>query len=148
MDQIALIIAALSNGARSGLQQSASSAVKSTYDSLRALAEKRLSSSKDGALVLSHHENAPEIWQSALASELRKAGAGRDADLLATAAALIRLIDEAGYGTGLQRSKSTGIFLGNSSGVVVTNNLIRNLDIGIHAPNVKDLQINDNDILG
>jgi hypothetical protein len=92
MDPITLIVTALAAGA-----ESASSAVKDAYASLKALVRKRLVGQPDAELVLARHEQAPETWQAPLAAVLGDAGADRDADLVAAAQALLRAVDPGKY---------------------------------------------------
>jgi hypothetical protein len=98
MDPITLIVTALAAGAVSGITDSASSAVKDAYASLKALVRKRLAGRPDAELVLARHEQAPETWQAPLAAVLGDADADRDTDLLVAAQALLRLVDAAGAG--------------------------------------------------
>jgi hypothetical protein len=98
MDPITLIVTALAAGAVSGITDSASSAVKDAYASLKALVRKRLAGRPDAELVLARHEQAPETWQAPLAAVLGDAGADRDTDLVVAAQALLRLVDAAGAG--------------------------------------------------
>jgi hypothetical protein len=100
MDPITLIVTALAAGAVSGITESASSAVKDAYASLKALARKRLADRPDAELVLARHEQAPETWQAPLAAVLGEADADRDTDLVAAAQALLRLVDTAGARAG------------------------------------------------
>lgn len=100
MDPITLIVTALAAGAVSGITESASSAVRDAYASLKALARKRLTDRPDAELVLARHEQAPETWQAPLAAVLGEAGADRDTDLVAAAQALLRLVDTAGARAG------------------------------------------------
>jgi hypothetical protein len=100
MDPITLIMTALAAGAVSGITESASSAVKDAYASLKALARKRLADRPDAELVLARHEQAPETWQAPLAAVLGEADADRDTDLVAAAQALLRLVDTAGARAG------------------------------------------------
>lgn len=96
MDPITLIVTALVAGAAMGMRDTASSAVKDAYSGLKALVRKRLAGRPDGELVLARHEEAPETWRAPLMEELNQAGTDHDADLIAAAEALMRLVDEAG----------------------------------------------------
>jgi hypothetical protein len=100
MDPITLIVTALAAGAALGITDTASSAIKDIYAGLKALVRKRLGSRPDAELVLARHEQAPETWRASLMAELDQAGAGDDASLVATAEALMRLVDEAGARAG------------------------------------------------
>jgi hypothetical protein len=96
MDPITLIVTALAAGAALGVQDTASAMVKDAYASLKALARKRLGGDPGAELVLSRHEQGPEVWQAPLMAELARAGAAGDGDLIAAAKALLDMAGEAG----------------------------------------------------
>jgi len=100
MDPITLIVAALAAGASLGITDTASSAIKDAYAALKVLVRKRLGGRPEAELVLAKHEQAPQTWRAPLMAELDEAGAGRDADLVAAAEALMHLVDEAGARAG------------------------------------------------
>jgi hypothetical protein len=100
MDPITLIVTALAAGAALGLKESASSAVRDAYAGLKALVKRRLAGRPDAELVLSRHEEAPEMWQAPLMAELSDASADRDADLVKAAQTLMILVDEVGARAG------------------------------------------------
>jgi hypothetical protein len=110
MDPIALIVTALAAGAATGATESAASAVKEAYASLRALVRKRLAGRPDGELVLARHETSPETWQAPLAAMLGEAGAEHDSDLAAAAQALMSLIDKAGARSGKYAVDTRGAY--------------------------------------
>ena len=125
MDPITLIVAALTAGAASGITDSASSAVKDAYASLKALVKKRFAGRPDAELVLAEHENAPQPYLAQLTAELGKAGADRDPELVAAAQALMSLIDEAGSRTGKYRVDARG-----AQGVQVGDHNTQNVSFG------------------
>ena len=92
MDPITLIVTALTAGAATGLQDTASAMVKDAYASLKALVRKRLGDDPGAEMVLARHEQAPETWQAPLREELARAGADGDGDLIAAAKALLDLV--------------------------------------------------------
>jgi hypothetical protein len=96
MDPVTLIVTALTAGAASALQDGASAAVKDAYQRLKALVAKRFSGRAAGEVALAQHESAPQVWQAPLEAELTASGAANDADLIAAAEALMRLVDAAG----------------------------------------------------
>jgi hypothetical protein len=171
MEPITLILTALSKGAASGLQASASSAVKSAYESLMTLTKKRLAGRKDGGMVLAQHKSAPETWGPALASRLKLAGAEGDSELLAAATVLMRLIGEAGSQTGKYSvdgqnaqgmqvgdhtrqyntfnappALSAGMHLANCGKVTVARNKVKGYPIGINIMDSGDTNVHDNEI--
>lgn len=100
MDPITLIATALATGAALGITDSASSAVRDAYASLKALVKRRFAGRPEAELVLIKHDKAPETWHAPLLAELDEAGADRDLDLVAAARALMSLVDEAGARAG------------------------------------------------
>jgi tetratricopeptide (TPR) repeat protein len=114
MDPITLILTALAAGAASGMQESASAAVKSAYAHLRTVVKRHLSGRPSGEVALAEYEANPEVWELPLAAQLEAAGAGREVDLVAAAQALMSLIDEAGsragkYAVNVQGSQGTQV---------------------------------------
>lgn len=100
MDPITLIVTALAAGAALGVQDTAATAVKDAYASLKALVIKRFAGQAAVERVLANHEDAPEAWQEPLAKELAEAGADRDTNLVAAAQAMMSLVDAAGSRAG------------------------------------------------
>jgi hypothetical protein len=116
MDPVTLIVAALTAGAATGLQDTVSDAVKDAYRSLKALVSKRLAGRRDGELVLARYQEAPHTWAAPLTAELTEAGAAGDASLVAAAQALMKLIDESGSRAGkyaVQIQGSQGVQVGD-----------------------------------
>jgi len=110
MDPIMLIVTALAAGAATGVTESASSAVKDAYASLRALVRKRLAGRPDAELVLARHETSPETWQAPLVAVLGEADAEHDTDLVAAAEALMSLVDKAGARAGKYTVDARGAY--------------------------------------
>jgi hypothetical protein len=110
MDPVTLIVMALATGAAAGVTESASSAVKDAYASLRALVRKRLAGRPDAELVLARHETSPETWQAPLVAVLAAAGAEHDADLVAAAQALMSLADDSGARAGKYTVDTRGAY--------------------------------------
>jgi hypothetical protein len=100
MDPVTLVITALAAGTALGLKDTAATAIRDAYASLWARVRKRLAARPDGAMVLARHAEAPHTWEAPLAAELVAAGAAQDAELLAAALDLLRLVDEVGYRSG------------------------------------------------
>ena len=100
MDPITQVVTALAAGAASGTAEAASSAVKDAYARLKALVARRLGGRPDAELVLTRHEEAPEVWRAPLMAELAGAGADRDLELVRAARALLTLVEGAGARAG------------------------------------------------
>jgi hypothetical protein len=97
MDPATLIVTALASGAGEAVKDGASSAIKGAYEALWAKVKGCLSSRTDAEVVLDGQAAAPEVW-SWLSAEL--AAVGVPADLVATARALMWLVDAEGSQTG------------------------------------------------
>jgi hypothetical protein len=93
MDPVTQIVTALAAGAASAHQDDAKGAVKTALARLRGLVKKRFKDPANGEYVLEKHASAPEIWRPALQQELAESGAGSDAELVAAAQELLRLLD-------------------------------------------------------
>lgn len=104
MEEVTLVLTALATGASTGaidaLKDDAKEAAKAAYARLRDLVSKRFRGSASAELVLSEHQADPETYAAPLAKKLTEAGAGDDAELVATARALMELVDQAGAKSG------------------------------------------------
>lgn len=100
MDPISMIVGALAAGATSGLQDTATDAVRGAYEGLRDLVKRRFTGRRVGEMALTEHEKAPEIWAAPLSAELTAVGADTDPQIIAAAQRVMALIDEAGDRSG------------------------------------------------
>ena len=101
MDPIRLIVIALS--ARTGATHQADrvpAALPEAQAELMTLAQRRLRGRPNGSMVLRQHAEDPKRWARPLAKALEAEGAGRDAELIAAAQAVLRLTDAAGSSGG------------------------------------------------
>jgi hypothetical protein len=102
MDAIALIVSALAAGASAGaiegLKGDVQAAARTAYSKVRTLAGRRVAGRPDSELALERHQDAPHDWGLVLARELTRAGAADDADLVASARALMEFLHGAGAG--------------------------------------------------
>jgi hypothetical protein len=116
MDSISLIEVALASGAAAGVKDTASSAVKDAYAGLRTMVKNLFAGRQRAELVLDAHEAAPETWKVPLLAELAETEV--DDDLIATAQALMRLIDAEGSQFGkynVDARGSQGVLIGDGS---------------------------------
>lgn len=97
MAGVDLVVAALAAGASAGLTDTASSAVRDTYDSLREAVRRRFFArgadgecGEDSAQVLEASEEEPGVWQARLGELLSASGADQDPEILAAARSLLR----------------------------------------------------------
>lgn len=75
---------------------------------------RRLRGNASAEVILSEHQADPETYAAPLARKLAEAGAGRDAELVATARALMELVDQAGA-----RSGKYSVTIKDSKGIQV-----------------------------
>jgi hypothetical protein len=112
MDPITLIVTAIaagvSTGALSALQDDVKDAVKTAYSKLRGLVTKRVAGNQGAELALAEYEADPATWEAPLAAKLKQVGAADDADLVAAAQALMKLVDQAGARAGKYNVTITG----------------------------------------
>jgi hypothetical protein len=118
MDPITLIIAALAAGASAGtidaLKDNAKEAATAAYGKLQDLVKRRFGGNPGAEVILAEHQADPETYAAPLAKKLTEAGAGDDRDLVAAAAALMDLIDQAGA-----KSGKYNVMIRDSKGVQV-----------------------------
>jgi hypothetical protein len=104
MEEITLILTALATGASAGaleaLKDDVKEKAKATYVKLHGLVSQRFRGNPSAEIVLSEHQADPETYAAPLAKKLTQAGAGDDAELVATARALMELVDQAGAKSG------------------------------------------------
>lgn len=94
MDPVTLVEVALAAGAASGVQATASQAVKDGYAALKSMVKGRFAGNATAELVLEQHETKPESWAQPLSDALNEVGV--DQELVAVAQALMNLVDPAG----------------------------------------------------
>jgi len=87
MDPIALILAALATG----LQATASDAVKDAYTGLKTLLQRKFAGKPVAEVALAEHEKKPDIWKAPLAQGLQETEANQDQEIIAAAQRLIQL---------------------------------------------------------
>ncbi len=113
MDPVTLVVTALASGAGAAVKDETSSAIKGVYEALMAKVRRRLSSKTDAEVVLDGQSAAPAVWQW-LSTEL--ADIEISPDLVATAQALMYLVDGAGSHAGkyaVDAQGSQGIQVGD-----------------------------------
>jgi hypothetical protein len=122
MDPITLIVAALAAGASAGaldaVKDDVKGAVQAAYAKLRDLVKRRFRGNAGAELILAEHQTDPVTYEAPLAKKLTEADAASDADLVATAKALMELVDQAGaksgkYNVTIKGSKGVQVGDGN-----------------------------------
>jgi hypothetical protein len=115
MDPVTLVVTALASGAGAAVKDETSSAIKGVYEALLAKVRRRLSNKTDAEVVFDGRGAAPEVWQW-LSTEL--ADVEISPDLVATAQAMMYLIDAAGSQAGkyaVDAQGSQGIQVGDGN---------------------------------
>jgi hypothetical protein len=98
------------------------SSVKDAYASLKALLRRHVAGDRESEERLGALDRQPETDLGPLAERLRQAGAGRDAELLAAARALLEQADPAGFRAGkydVRISGGQGIVVGDHANVTM-----------------------------
>jgi hypothetical protein len=96
VDPVASIVTALAAGASLAVRDETPDAVKGACAQLRDAVRRRLAGHPEAELALARYEADPQAGGAPLAQQLVRAGAGSDADLVAAALALTRLIGQGG----------------------------------------------------
>ena len=112
MDPISLIVMALAAGVSSGaldaLKDDAKEAAKVAYARLRGLLTKKVAGNQVAEMTLAQYDTDPKTWEAPLTASLKQVGAGNDEDLVATAQAVVDLLNKAGIGGGKYNVTVTG----------------------------------------
>lgn len=125
MDPISLIVEALGAGAGEALKDGAKDTIVAAYRRLRDQARTLLAGNRDAEVVLANHENAPDIWQRSLATQLAASGAAADQELQAAAEALLTLLK-----TPAPAASNYSIVVHDSQGIQAGNHNSQTINIG------------------
>lgn len=122
MEEVTLILTALATGASAGALEALKDDVKdkarAVHAKLHDLVRRKFRGNASAEVVLSEHQADPETYAAPLAKKLAEAGACDDAELVATARALMELVDQAGaksgkYSVTIRDSKGVQVGDGN-----------------------------------
>jgi hypothetical protein len=100
VDPVTLLVTALALGAAEGVRESATTAVRDAYSSLKKLLASRFAGNSSGEMVLAEHEKQPETWRAPLTQAVTDSGAATDPAVVEAAQRLMVLLDEAGARAG------------------------------------------------
>lgn len=118
MEPISLILTALAAGASAGALNALKDDVRDTaaaaYARLHRLVSQRFRGNPSAGVVLSEHQADPGTYAAPLAKKLREAGAGADAELIASARTVMELVDQPGAASG-----KYNVTINNSKGVQI-----------------------------
>ncbi|WP_426511071.1 hypothetical protein ACPPVO_10805 [Dactylosporangium sp. McL0621] len=88
-----MIIAALAAGASMGVSGTANEAVKDAYSGLKGLIRRRFDDRDAARKALDADETESGVWKARIGQDLLDSGAARDGEILATAGALLKLVE-------------------------------------------------------
>ena|SRR2546421_7301120 len=92
MDPISLIVAALTAGATTGVKDTASSAIKDAYNSLKSLIRHKCSDQSRAVTTLGDFEDDPDTYEKPLRKILNANHLNQDEAIIAAAGQLMKLI--------------------------------------------------------
>jgi hypothetical protein len=119
MDPVSLIVAALAAGASAALKDTTGEAVKGAYAGLKSLLKRKLGD-KQAAQVAIDKQEAPEVWEKPLESEIRESGVADDEEVVKAAQRVMKLTDPEGS----QDSKFNVVISGGKSTTVGDHNIV------------------------
>jgi hypothetical protein len=108
MDPISLIVAAIAAGASAALKDTASSAAKDAYETLKELLRRKLSGDRRLDSALEEYERSPDPARAPVTADLEAARAGEDEAIVRAAQALLALTDPSGARAGKYNVTITG----------------------------------------
>lgn len=100
MDPVTLIAGALAAGALKGAGDTATSAVKDAYTTLKTAVAARFAERQVPTAVLDEHEEDPETYERPLAKRIHQADAADDPRIVELAQTLMHLMDDEGTRAG------------------------------------------------
>lgn len=125
VEPISLVISALMAGAAKGAGESAATAVKDAYASLREMLKQKFVGKPAAEKALEEFSRDPEEWTPTLETYLRRDDVGSDQAILTAAQSLMAVIDP----NGSQGGKYT-VTLTNAQGVVIGDHTTQTNNFG------------------
>lgn len=93
MDPITLILSALAAGAAAAAKDTASEAIKDTYQGLKVLVQRHFSGKPRAEMVLDEYEKEPGVWKEPIKKALTETGIDKDEAIVKAAQALMAKVD-------------------------------------------------------
>lgn len=124
MDPATVVMTAMSAGAVQGVRESATSAVKDSYQALKHLLSSRFSGQREAELALREYAKDPQVWQASLRAAVVETGAANDEKVIEAAQRLMNLLDEIGARSGkysIDLKGAKGVQVNQSGGNVQYN---------------------------
>jgi hypothetical protein len=120
MEPVSLILTALAAGAAAAAKDTASQAIKDSYNGLKSLIQKRFADQPKAELALSEYEQDAETWEKPLQKSLAEAGADKDEELIRHAQQVLKLVNPQQASQGkynVQIGEGKGIVIGDNAQV-------------------------------
>ncbi len=120
MDPVSIIVTALVAGAAAAAKDTASQAIKDSYAGLKALIQKRFSDKQKAEMILTEHQNKPEVWEAPLKDALTETGAPQDDAIIRQAQQLLKLVNPQQASQGkynVQIGEAKGVVIGDQAQV-------------------------------
>jgi hypothetical protein len=92
MDPISLLMTALVSGATASIKETASQAIKDTYNELKTLIHSKLAGKPVAEMALAQYETKPDVWKAPLQDSLKDAGIAQDTAIIEVAQKLMSLV--------------------------------------------------------
>lgn len=116
MDQISIILAALASGAAAGLKDSASLALKDSYNGLKALIQRKFAGKSESETALSLYVDDPFTYEKPLREALAEVQIEHDQTVIEAAQRLLTLTQSQQSSTGKYNTQITGNIQGYAQG--------------------------------
>src|SRR6266446_3787327 len=108
MDPITLILTALVSGTTASVKDTASQAVKDTYNGLKTLLHNKLAGKPSTEMALAEYEKKPDVWKTPLEEGMKEAGIVQDTAIIEAAQKLMTLVQPQQAAQGKYNVQITG----------------------------------------
>lgn len=92
MDPITLILTALTAGIAASAKDTASAALKDSYNGLKTLIQRKFVGRPSAEMALTEHERKPDVWKAPLEEGLKETRSDQDKEIIAAAQRLMTLV--------------------------------------------------------
>lgn len=116
MDPITLILTALTAGAAASAKDTASAAIKDSYNGLKAIIQRKFAGTPTAEVALIAHETKPDVWKAPLEEGLKETGTDQDQEVIAAAQRLMTLVQPQQAAMGKYNVQITGNVQGFAQG--------------------------------
>ncbi|SRR6266487_5202119 len=116
MDPITLILTALTAGVAASAKDTASTAIKDSYNGLKALIQRKFAGKPAAEMALKEHEKKPDVWKAPLEEGLKETETDQDLEIIAAAQKLMTLVQPQQAAMGKYNVQITGNVQGYAQG--------------------------------